>query len=188
MALLETKVKLKLTSYKKDILPNDRETACFKGETAFITVCYGDNSKQSWKQLRDSISDCQPSINSSWIVLGNFNAVTWGNEKCGGLKPNMCSMQSFNDSIDRCGLDKLPLSRPSFSWSNSSSGANHIESKLDRALVNSDLLHSANRYLESMLNSGLSNHSPILITSGYSSSVKAPFCCMCQTRRVFQRS
>lgn len=116
------------------------------------------------------------------------NAVRWGNEKCGGLKPNVCSMQSFNDSIDRCGLDKLPLSGPSFSWSNSSSGANHIESKLDRALVNSDLLHSTNRFLGSMLNSGLSNHSPILITSGFSSSVKAPFHCMCQTRRVFQRS
>lgn len=83
-------------------------------ETIIVTICYGHNAIQDRIKLWESLMNCAKSAALPWIVMGDFNAIRWENEKFGGSKSNNTSMQNFNDCIDHCGLLELNLANPLF--------------------------------------------------------------------------
>lgn len=77
-----------------------------------ITFCYGQNSSTGRESLWSSLIHCASIAKSPWIVISDFNAIRWSRERKGGAKPDLPSMQSFNNCIDTCRLDDIQLMDP----------------------------------------------------------------------------
>lgn len=74
-----------------------------------VAGCYGAISVQDRQQLWNNLNLIASSSNSPWLVLGDFNAVRWEQEKSGRAKPNLVSMESFNNCLGSCALEDSHL-------------------------------------------------------------------------------
>ncbi|XP_026378656.1 uncharacterized protein LOC113273103 [Papaver somniferum] len=75
-------------------------------------------------------------LKKPWLILGDFNAITYVEEKFGGRAPNRRSMLEFNKCIDVCDLIQAPKNGQQFSWSNCQYGSKRILCVLDKAMFN----------------------------------------------------
>ena len=110
-----------------------------------------------------------------WIIMGDFNAIRFRNERKGGSCDWPAYMNDLNDTLFEVGLDDLRYGGPLFTWHNSRVNG-HILRKLDRVLVNPSWLHSfAHSYAE-FLPFSVSDHSPAVVKLGFPPSLpKCPF-------------
>ncbi|XP_026433619.1 uncharacterized protein LOC113331049 [Papaver somniferum] len=73
--------------------------------------------------------------------MGDFNCVLRIEEKKGGVVPRTSSMNDFSDWLDDSGLFEEDVLGCTFTWHNRQYGPTRIISKLDRAIINNELLH-----------------------------------------------
>ncbi|KAK1297667.1 hypothetical protein QJS10_CPB15g01194 [Acorus calamus] len=66
---------------------------------ALITVIYASNLLEERILLWNNLKRLSRSIQSPWLVGGDFNEVRYSYEKIGGRPPNICRLQRFNDCI-----------------------------------------------------------------------------------------
>lgn len=83
----------------------------------------------------NSIASLETIIKEPWLLMGDFNAIRYGNEKLGGASIKMSSAQDFNHCVDSSALLELHQGDPPFTWTNSTIGHSRIECRLDRAFI-----------------------------------------------------
>ena len=87
---------------------------------------------EGWSILRH-IATLEP---GHWIFLGDFNEILNESEKCGGRSRPRGLMESFQDTLEACGLSDLGFKGPQYTWSNCQEGSDLIKERLDRVVAN----------------------------------------------------
>lgn len=106
-------------------------------KTFVISIVYGfnqaGNRTKLWDDLRTSYSlvGLQP-----WILMGDFNAVRWQNERSDHGSFDSTSAGDFNTCLEYIGMEDINSTGFWFTWSNRRTGREHCGSRLDRAVVN----------------------------------------------------
>ncbi|XP_028549548.1 uncharacterized protein LOC114579370 [Dendrobium catenatum] len=88
-----------------------------------------------WDQLVNFHSICT----LPWLVGGDFNTIVNPSERVGGLHPNFCSMEDFNNMIMNCNLIDIGFSGNNFTWNRG-----NLWQRLDRVLFNNDWVNVFN--------------------------------------------
>ncbi|KAG5631316.1 hypothetical protein H5410_003033, partial [Solanum commersonii] len=96
-------------------------------------------------------------------TIGDFNVITDIDEKLGGNPYNMRKSLEFIGVIEACGLMDLRFNGPKFTWSNQRGINFRIWKRLDRAMVNDNLLQSMPHTCITHLPSVGSDHCPLLM-------------------------
>ncbi|KAI8569419.1 hypothetical protein RHMOL_Rhmol02G0277600 [Rhododendron molle] len=103
-----------------------------------VSFVYGFNQvgakRQLWDELRMGLGLVG---NQPWIVLGDFNAVRWQQERSDPTTFYSASAGEFNCCSEDIGVEELNSTHPWFTWSNKRLGNDHRCSRIDKALVNS---------------------------------------------------
>ena len=94
----------------------------------------------------------------------SFYVVCRSEEKLSNLPPNLEDMKSFNDCLASCDLDDLKTTGLDYSWTNNQNAESSVWSRIDRILVNSCWLDTYSTSFAALLASGVSDHSPVLVT------------------------
>ncbi|KAK9750861.1 hypothetical protein RND81_02G227600 [Saponaria officinalis] len=99
-----------------------------------------------------------------WVFLGDFNVIRDISERISNTLPNLTDIVEFNSCIIDYGLVDLSISGCEFTWNNNHDGSDRVWSKLDRVLVNGSWLARFPSSYVNFLPSGISDHSPSLVT------------------------
>ncbi|KAK1583210.1 hypothetical protein Q3G72_021859 [Acer saccharum] len=135
------------------------------GITSFLTCVYASVFSRRRLDLWNELHDIYLIAPSSWMVIGDFNAVFGAHEKI-GRPPIHSSCQYFNDVVEDCHLNCLATRGSFFTWTN---GRGHdgihsrVEERLDRALCSEGWLSSCpliNCYTLPKLHS---DHNPLVV-------------------------
>lgn len=102
----------------------------------YTTLVYAKYSNNERLGLWDSIYNSASTMNSSWLVEGDFNVITNENEKIGGLffLPN--KYEDFSFCMNSCELFKINFKGSPFTWWNGRIGPDCIFKRLDRVVIN----------------------------------------------------
>ncbi|XP_074291201.1 uncharacterized protein LOC141617971 [Silene latifolia] len=98
-----------------------------------------------------------------WLVLGDFNVVRDPAEKLSPNPPILQEMMGFNSCLTTCHLDDLNSTGCELTWTNKHDSSTRVWSKLDRAFVNPSWLSSFPQSFAHFSESGISDHSPIIV-------------------------
>ncbi|XP_077215841.1 uncharacterized protein LOC143850479 [Tasmannia lanceolata] len=135
---METKAKVdKLADYAKEI--NDEWVAHGNYDHKFLlTSVYGLNYGGARRSLWDDLEQIAGSVTSPWIVLGDFNATRFSEERVGMAFVYPSYMEEFNSCIANCSLVDMQSDGQSLSWNNRSSEDRKL-ARLDRTLEENKL-------------------------------------------------
>ena len=75
-------------------------------------------------------------LNSSWIVMGDFNLINNSNDKDGGIIASQRKCEELNKFQFDCNLMVADFKRQSFTWINRRMGKANVCKRIDRVLVN----------------------------------------------------
>ncbi|KAK9668761.1 hypothetical protein RND81_13G084700 [Saponaria officinalis] len=131
--------------------------------SCFSTFVYGSNDPTVRLGLWDALCSLVPSV-QDWVVLGDFNVIRDVSERVSSVLPNLDDILAFNSCILSCGLVDLRGTGCEYTWTNNQDGSDRVWSKLDRALVNGGWLDHFPSSNVNFLTSGISDHSPSLVT------------------------
>ncbi|KAK3204582.1 hypothetical protein Dsin_018628 [Dipteronia sinensis] len=108
---------------------------------------------------------CSSQNGSPWIVLGDFNVSRSVGESIGGYSRISSAMEDFNDCLQSSELDDLRFSGFLHTWCNKRINS-CISRKLDRVLVNNDLLVKFENSEAIFLPPSISDHCPSVVKLG----------------------
>ncbi|KAI8530014.1 hypothetical protein RHMOL_Rhmol11G0021000 [Rhododendron molle] len=131
------------------------------GAPFYATFVYGANSYLSRQALWSSLH--QSSTPHPWVVLGDFNAIRFPNEKSGGSSSWPPYMDEFNDCLFALELDDLKFSGCFFTWANKQDPAHHVTTRLDMVLVNEQWMKDYSCSSAHFPKPGISDHSPGIV-------------------------
>ncbi|XP_058211571.1 uncharacterized protein LOC131323743 [Rhododendron vialii] len=131
-----------------------------EGGPFLATFVYGGNSYLSRQTLWSSLQQLNSS--SPWIVLGDFNAIRFPNEKVGGITNWPPHMNEFNRCLYALELDDLRFSGCFLTWTNRQDSAHFVSTKLDTVLVNEHWMKAYSSSSAHFLTPGISDHSPAI--------------------------
>ncbi|CAH9145483.1 unnamed protein product [Cuscuta epithymum] len=97
-----------------------------------VTFVYALYTVLNRKTLWDHLANLEPTINSPWLVMGDFNCVGCPNERVGPTPPSAYNMQHLNDFKVQTNLVDCPSTGQFLTWNRGS-----LWAKLDRVLINS---------------------------------------------------
>ncbi|XP_028752651.1 uncharacterized protein LOC114712302 [Neltuma alba] len=106
-------------------------TSKTSAETMLATFVYGDTNPLRRRELWNSLRNIASSIDSDWMVLGDFNTFLTVEDKVGGTRPDNSMMISFRSCIDDCNLLEIPVVGDRFTWER-----NDVKERLDWAFRN----------------------------------------------------
>ncbi|KAJ0582905.1 putative RNA-directed DNA polymerase [Helianthus annuus] len=132
---------------------------------------YAPQSVVAKKQLWDDLSQVVTENNGFWVVMGDFNAVRFREEKMNCAFKQLCA-SNFNNFIFDTGLIEYNMRGRKFTYS-SANGRKH--SKLDRFLVNASFFNSWPEASVEAISSFHSDHSPIILKSAEVNFGARPF-------------
>ena len=134
-----------------------------RGASLHCTFVYGSSEKQGRLQLFRDLQEISKTINSPWIILGDFNYVANFDERH-GQPVRFHEIKPFRDCLDWCGVHDLHYGGRFFTWSNKQAGQSRVMSKIDRVLGN-DLWEEAFPTVTVIfLPEGLFDHSPMVVS------------------------
>ncbi|XP_026417427.1 uncharacterized protein LOC113312910 [Papaver somniferum] len=110
-----------------------------------------------WSEM-ELISELQ----KPWIILGDFNAITFVEEKFGGRAPNKTAMLDFTSCLNRCELIQAPKTGLDYSWSKCQRGKKRILCNLDRVVFNQKWLQIYGDWGYKVGIRLVSDHAPLL--------------------------
>jgi hypothetical protein len=138
------------------------EQGCSTRQWRF-TGFYGDPSrsrrKESWRLLRF----LRNASNLPWICGGDFNEVLHDHEQIGGNDRENWKMEGFREAVDDCGFTDLGFSGLPYTWDNKREGSNNVKVRLDRCLVDDNMLGLYGDSAVTHIQTTESDHCAILI-------------------------
>ncbi|VFQ69265.1 unnamed protein product [Cuscuta campestris] len=136
-------------------------TYSFDNQPIRISSVYGAHSIKDRTKLWLNIQETCP-LDMRWIIGGDFNAVT-SYEECKGIcTPHVQSMNDFNTCISQCKLIYPDAEGGLFTWSGVRSQGRTWR-RLDRILLNVDLLNSFEDVTLKHLSRANSDHKALLL-------------------------
>ena len=131
-----------------------------------VSFVYGLNDYIPRRDLWASLNSFSSTIGTApWLVLGDFNIVHFAEEKLGGDTSSPNYIDEFNTCCYEAGLEDLKSTGVFLTWSKGS-GQGYGARKLDRALINVNWMSKYTEAEACFLESGVSDHSPILVKTG----------------------
>ncbi|KAL9689629.1 hypothetical protein QQ045_010017 [Rhodiola kirilowii] len=118
-----------MTSYPSHITvsvdhgPGHTRSAC-----SFV---YAPNDRGDRCRVWDELIDVSTGIDSPWLVMGDFKAISSWSEKKGGGFEDGSAMDDFNNFQVQCGLSDAGFSGNKYTWSNNQREGNQIWLRLD---------------------------------------------------------
>ncbi|GMI75496.1 hypothetical protein like AT4G29090 [Hibiscus trionum] len=114
---------------------------------------------ESWSLLRQLESH----QNLPWLVVGDFNEITYSFEKKGGRLRHERNMAGFRDVLEDCNLSDLGFNGVWYTWERGRLAENNVRERLDRAVANPRWWDLHENYSVSHLSHTISDHFPILV-------------------------
>ncbi|XP_060182976.1 uncharacterized protein LOC132612923 [Lycium barbarum] len=145
-------------------------------EDMLVPLVYAKCTQAERLDLWDSLEDLSTSVDITWIIGGDFNAITSDDEKFGGLPVTINEIQDFRGCIQNYGISDLGFSGSKFTWWNGQSGDDCIFKRLDKCMGNQLLQAKYSSVgINHLIRNG-SDHAPMLISyTGDNRSIKKPF-------------
>lgn len=112
-----------------------------------------------WSQLQQLSS-----IETPWLVGGDFNTILRPSEKRGGLAPDYGSIQDFHECMLGSNLSEIGFEGNESTWCNNQHGRNRIWQRLDRILGNGEAFLQFPELQVKHLQRLISDHSPLLLS------------------------
>lgn len=104
-------------------------------------------------------------IDAHCCVIGGFNKITTQDKKLGSKMRTLRQMEEFRMTLERNDLLDLRWKNFKFTWSNRHQDESFTKERLDRVMVNNLWLNEFRSMGVEVLNSGRSDHHPILLTT-----------------------
>ncbi|XP_060182106.1 uncharacterized protein LOC132611743 [Lycium barbarum] len=134
------------------------------GQEVVITMVYANTDRTTRVALWNDLFHISCTIDSPWLVGGDFNVIVDEIEKYGGLEVPFVEVEDFNQCINLCQLMDLGFKGSMYTWWNGRSDEHCIFKRLDRCLANQKLQDLyPNIEVEHLIKQG-SDHSPMLLT------------------------
>ncbi|XP_074262977.1 uncharacterized protein LOC141585829 [Silene latifolia] len=124
-------------------------------QSIFVTVVYGLNDPRARMGLWEELSSISATITQAWVVLGDFNVVRKLSERVGPNPPSTQDILDFNACLAHCYLDDMHSLGSEFTWLNKQDTGSKTWARLPT--------------------SGISDHSPLLVTVAPAGSIKRRF-------------
>ena len=141
-----------------------RITVLKDNSSFFCYAIYASNIQNDRRVLWSHLQGCSAIVGSMpWFLLGDFNTTRFASEKTGGNMNTNTAMEKFHECLFNLELDDMPFNGPLFTWINRRVGDQFIARKLDRYLQNEYSLDMFPCVVTEVLNSGLSDHCPLIV-------------------------
>lgn len=128
-----------------------------------FTAVYASTSNLTRRDLWSKLNNLQTTYNAPWTFIGDFHSIMGAHEHCGSLNPARSPINDFILWTDTFDLTHLPTRGATFTWDNRRSGRRHIKRRLNRTIVNSNMLDLCSNISCSTLTKTSSDHYPILL-------------------------
>lgn len=93
---------------------------------------------QRWRLWNDL--ENENNLSCLWLIAGDINIISSDSERSGGRPRLMMEIKEFNNWIHACGLLEMSFLEKSLSWCNRQASRSWSWARLDRTLVDQNLL------------------------------------------------
>ncbi|PNX73217.1 ribonuclease H [Trifolium pratense] len=136
-----------------------------EGREWFFTATYASPNEENRRILWNDLKDIADSMQSSWLLAGDFNDILGSHEKKGGAPVSLRKCNKFRERMEACNVFDIGAVGPKFTWRGPIyQGGQRIYERLDRAIGN-DMWRLAfpDGYVRVLPRIDFSDHHPILI-------------------------
>lgn len=123
---------------------------------------YGFNNANMRNQLWGELEQISLHTHDAWFVGGPFNCPLHCDDRIGS-PVRLSETTLFKGCIDTCELMDMKWNGSRFTWNNKQEGDNRVFSKIDKALINMELISSFPNAETSFLLEGLFDHCPAIV-------------------------
>ncbi|KAG5595366.1 hypothetical protein H5410_036598 [Solanum commersonii] len=118
------------------IINSDFDVTVVRDTKQQLTLFYAKCTSEDRLMLWEDIYQMAETIDSPWLIGGNFNVVLNVNEKIGGLPVQEVNHDNFKTCIQSCDLLKMKFKCSPFTWWNGRVGNDCIFERLDKVFLN----------------------------------------------------
>ncbi|XP_019234330.1 PREDICTED: uncharacterized protein LOC109214833 [Nicotiana attenuata] len=145
-------------------------------KTYVITVIYGYNTCEKRKSMWDTLKVLAQGMNMPWLIVGNFNAMLYPQDKLYGNPVQYGEIKDFNDCIHELILNEVRWTGDYYTQSNKQQSNERICSRLDRAFGNHEWMMEWGHIVMEYDVPLISDHNPmVLALQTNQSDIKVPF-------------
>ncbi|XP_026458730.1 uncharacterized protein LOC113359282 [Papaver somniferum] len=124
----------------------------------------GYNSADLRGTLWNKLTDFASYNGLPWCILGDFNAYLYSHKKEGSSPVTSAALSGLQECMQDSHLIDCPFTGCFYTWSNKQDADSRIACKLDTVLINLSWLSRFPDSITEFLISGISNHSPMVIS------------------------
>ncbi|XP_058783939.1 uncharacterized protein LOC131658687 [Vicia villosa] len=132
------------------------------GFSHYLTVIYAHNQITNRRILWQDLQRINDNINGPWISVGDYNNVLKVGDRLGGNDVHLAEFIDMESMMNNNNLFEHDTTGPVFTWFNRQMN-NPIYSRIDRALVNIAWCNAFPNCEIEVLNSHISDHSPLRV-------------------------
>lgn len=136
------------------------------GLLMYFTAVYDLHTVEIRKPLWQDLLQLNGVIIAPWCVMGNFNAISVVEDRLNRAAVNSNETYDFTQLLSTADLGECKSTGHFYSWSNKSLGETRTCSRIDRCLINSHWLIHYPTVVVEFMNSGVSDHSPLVMQLG----------------------
>ncbi|XP_027155903.1 uncharacterized protein LOC113756420, partial [Coffea eugenioides] len=140
------------------------------GSSFIISAVYAKCNRIGRRRLWEALEHFSMSVTLPWIAVGDYNVITCAEERIGGSSPNIRDLEEFNSALHRSGLFPVQFDGSAYTWTNG-----RMWQRLDRAVVNAAWLADVEMTRVAHLQRGRSDHCPLLVKGGSTSTRRSSF-------------
>ncbi|CAM8889739.1 unnamed protein product [Rhodiola kirilowii] len=134
----------------------------WRGKKFMAGFVYASNSQLERAALWQCINNAMSRVSGSWIWSGDFNCLRFHCEKLNGARVRDSDVRDLACLCDNNDLSDITSSGCFYTWSDRHTVGDRIWSKLDRILVNDDMMQMFPQSYGLYPNPGISDHSPAI--------------------------
>ncbi|XP_059311005.1 uncharacterized protein LOC132062449 [Lycium ferocissimum] len=109
-------------------------------QSMLVSLVYAKCDRDEREVLWESMVELVNQHDLPWLIEGDFNIIVFDEEKQGGLPVSSNETLDFSNCIQSCGLIDVGFSGSKFTWWNGRTEEDCIFKRLDRILVNQQVL------------------------------------------------
>ena len=140
------------------------------GDVVTLSAIYANCTRVGRRPLWHAMEHISTNVSGPWLLAGDFNIISFADERSGGSHVNMGAMGDFNLAIFNCSLGDVEFDGPPFTWT-----YGRVWQRLDRALMNQQWSSVFGITKASHMPRGRSNRAPLLIKCGNQSTFPTSF-------------
>lgn len=107
-----------------------------KNSSFILSAIYASPTYALREKLWSNLSKTFSCFNLPWIIMGDFNDISYPREKFGRCPPSRKKIETFNNFLNSCNLIDLGFSGPLFTWTNNREHGRVIRTRIDRCHAN----------------------------------------------------